>query len=93
MTRWFGGLGVPGVHGNDARFKLVGAVLVPEHIAEEIGFGCDLCDDHELVPIAHPDKIAIIAKFRERHRGHGKLHTLERRNGRVIATSEVEGLP
>jgi len=88
------GAGVPGIHGNEVRMKQVGSLIVPETVAEEIGFGCDRCDDHELVPVTMPqaDQVRIISAFRNKHRGHGILHTLEKRNGRVVATSEVPGL-
>jgi hypothetical protein len=86
------GIGVPG--GNEIRWKEHAGLLVPETMPEAIGFGCPKCDDHELVPSSRSQEetVAIIADFRNRHRGHGVLHTLEKRGGKVIATSEVPGL-
>ena len=86
------GIGVPG--GNEVRWKELGGLLVPETMPEAIGFGCPLCDDHELVPahFSQDETVKIITDFRAKHRGHGVLHTLEKRGGQVIATSEVPGL-
>jgi hypothetical protein len=66
-------------------------LYIPNKIAEEIGFGCPKCDDHELVPVAQMQHgiSAIIAKFRKKHENCGMLHTLEKRGGRVYATGEV----
>ena len=66
-------------------------LYIPQKIAEEIGFGCPKCDDHELVPVAQMqhDIPQIISKFRKKHENCGVLHTLEKRGGRVYATGEI----
>lgn len=70
-----------------------GGLLVPDHIAEEIGLGCPLCDDHEVVPLTPQWNLSpIIAKFRDKHRGHGDLETLERRCGTLYRTGKMPGL-
>ncbi len=68
-------------------------LLVPDHIASKIGLGCDLCDDHELVPLEPQWNLnAIMVKFREKHRGH-QLVTLEWREGRLYVTGKIPILP
>jgi hypothetical protein len=69
-------------------------LLVPDHVATKIGLGCPLCDDHELVPLSSPqwDLTRIMVDFRNKHRGHGELETLEYREGRLYVTSKVPGL-
>lgn len=73
-------------------------LLVPDHVASKIGLGCPLCDDHELVPLSTSSApndwnlTPIMVKFREKHRGHGELETLEWREGRLYVTARVPGL-
>ena len=68
-------------------------LLIPDHVATKMGMGCDLCDDHELIPISPDWQITpIIAKFREKHRGHGDLDSLEFRGDRLFVTGKIPGL-
>ena len=78
----------------ELKLKQIGGVLVADQTPEEIGLGCDKCDDHELVPVNQHDHpiTGIMSRFREKHRGHGILHTLERRSGELYITGEIPGL-
>jgi hypothetical protein len=68
-------------------------LLVPDHIATKIGLGCPLCDDHELVPLEPQwNLLPIMVGFRNKHRGHGELETLEFREGRLYVTAKVPEL-
>jgi hypothetical protein len=68
-------------------------LYVPEHMADEAGMGCPLCDDHELVPLTPEWQLMpIIAKFRGKHRGHGDLESLERHAGKLFVTGKIPGL-
>jgi hypothetical protein len=59
-------------------------LLVPRHLAVEMGFGCPKCDDHVLVPtkLGAPDP--AIQTFLQKHQGCGELETLEK-----LASGEV----
>jgi hypothetical protein len=73
--------------------KGAGGLLVPDHIASAVGLGCPRCDDHEVVPLAPEWQLApIIMGFRGKHRGHGDLETLERREGTLYITGKMPGL-
>jgi hypothetical protein len=76
------------------RMKQLGRLLVPDEVAEKIGFGCPKCDDHELVPVNQRDHniSAIITRFRNKHRGCGELETLEQRSGRLYVTGKAPAL-
>jgi hypothetical protein len=68
-------------------------LLIPERIADAAGMGCPRCDDHEMVPLAPGwELVPIIAEFRKKHRGHGDLESIERREGVVIITGKIPGL-
>lgn len=69
-------------------------ILVPgdAYRPTEIGLGCPLCDDHELIPVRKEqiDGPKEFLKFRKKHAGHGALDTLERKpDGRIYATGKL----
>lgn len=71
-----------------------GGLLLPNESFRptEIGLGCPLCDDHELIPVRKEqiDGPKEFLRFRKKHAGHGALDTLERKqDGRVYATGKL----
>ena len=73
------------------KFVPQNGILVPDHLPDEIGFGCPKCDDHELVPTRLAGGNPKIAQFLKKHDACGDLEALEKKNGRLMVKGIKQG--